>query len=146
MELPNDQSYERDDESHAEADDEVRSEPVLFLPFIERDLQRAHRDHQQTYADVVDAIKIVPVGFLVRRIFDQPVGEEQRQDAYWNVDVENPVPGVVVRDPAAERGSDRRRQYGNQAVEGKGEAAFRGLKRVGHDGLRHRLQSPPPTP
>src|SRR5580704_8668566 len=111
MELPNDQSNKRDDEGDGEGSDEVRSEPVLFLALIERNLQRAHGDDQQADTDIVDAVEIVPVSLLIRRIFYQPVGEEQGQDAYGNVDVENPMPGVVVCDPTAEGGSDRGRQH-----------------------------------
>ena len=116
MKLPNDQGNERDDKGNAKTDDKVRSKPVLFLALIERDLQCAHGDDQQTDADVVDAVKIVPVGLLVRGIFHQPIGEKKRQDAYRNVDVENPVPGIVIGDPSAESWPDGRRQHRNHPV------------------------------
>src|ERR1700691_3566582 len=124
MKLPNYQGDKGNDESVSKEDDEVRSKPVLFLTLIQRDLQRSHGNDQQADADVVDAVEIVPVRLLEGRIFNQPVGEEQRQDADRNVDVEDPVPGVIVGDPSAQGWPDGGRQHRDQSVQGKCEAAL----------------------
>ena len=58
-----------------------------------------------------------------------------------NVDVENPAPTVVVGDPSAQGGADRRRDDDGHAVHGKSHAAFRGRKRIGENGLLAGLQS-----
>ena len=58
-----------------------------------------------------------------------------------NVDEEDPAPGEVVGDPAAERGADGGREHGDEAVESEGLTALVRLERVGHDGLRHGLHA-----
>src|ERR1700722_2121495 len=141
VKFPNDQCDEGDDEGDGKRHNEVRSKPVLFLAFIERDLQRTHRDDQQANPDVVDAVEVLPIRLLERRIFYQPIGKEYGQNAYRNVDIENPMHGVVAREPSAEGRPNGRGQHRDQSVERKGEAALRRLERISHDGLRHRLQS-----
>ena len=67
--------------------------------------------------------------------------QNEGQNADRNVDEEDPAPGEVVGDPAAEGGSDGRREHGNEAVERKGLSALLRLKGVGHDGLGHGLHA-----
>ena len=69
------------------------------------------------------------------------IHQEQRQNADRQIDVEDPAPGVVVRDPAAQRRADGRRQHRGDAVKREGHAAFLRRESIGQNGLRHRLQS-----
>ena len=71
----------------------------------------------------------------LRRIFDHAVGEKERQQAERKVDEEDPVPVVVVGDPAAERGADGRSDDDGHAVEREGLAAFFDGEGVGEDRL-----------
>ena len=41
--------------THRQRDDEMRTEPVVFLALVEQDLKRAHAQRQQRDADVIDA-------------------------------------------------------------------------------------------
>ncbi len=70
-----------------------------------------------------------------RRIGDHAAREDQRQDADRDVDEENPAPGPVVGDPAAERRADGRRGDDGHAVEREGGGAFGGGERIDEDGL-----------
>ena len=76
-----------------------------------------------------------------RRIFHQAVRQEERQHADRQIDEEDPVPVVVVGDPAAERGADGGRHHDGHAVHREGHAAFFRRKRIGQDGLFGRLQT-----
>ena len=51
----NDQSSHTNDRQHRKYNDEVRSEPVVFLPFVEHDLQTADAHRQQPNAPEIDA-------------------------------------------------------------------------------------------
>ena len=53
--LPDHQRNEADRRDHRQRDDEVRAEPIVFLAFVEQDLQCADAQRQQRDADVVDA-------------------------------------------------------------------------------------------
>ena len=75
------------------------------------------------------------------RIFDHAGDQDEGQNADGNVDEEDPAPGEVVGDPAAEGGADGGREHGDEAVEGEGLAALLRLKGVGHDGLGHGLHA-----
>src|SRR6202023_211687 len=91
--------------------------------------------------DVVDSPEVGAVSLEVRRILNKAVYQKKRHDTDRDVDVEDPVPAVVVREPAANSRTNRGRQDGNETVKREGQSAFAGLERVGHDGLRHGLQS-----
>src|SRR5581483_7255559 len=67
--------------------------------------------------------------------------EEEGKNADRNIDEEDPAPGEVVGDPAAERGTNRGSEHGDQSIEREGLAALMRLKRVGHNGLGHRLHA-----
>jgi hypothetical protein len=59
-----------------------------------------------------------------RRIVDQARDQNERQNADRNIDEEDPAPGEVVGDPAAQRGADGGREHGDQAIERKGLPAL----------------------
>ena len=129
------------DEEDGEEADEVGSEPVVLLALVEHDLHAAHGDGEEGEAEVVHVAQLGWIGLDPRRIFDKTRDQNERQDADGDVDEEDPAPGVVVGNPAAESGADGWREHGDEAVEREGLAALVGLEGVGHDGLRHGLHA-----
>ncbi len=98
-ELADDEAGDTDDREHGQDHDEVRAEPVVLLALVEHDLQAANADRQQADAPVVDAA-LCSVA-KIRRIEDEHFGQDERDDADGDVDVEDPAPAVVVGEPAA---------------------------------------------
>src|SRR5665213_3857923 len=74
-------------------------------------------------------------------IFHQPEDKKERQDADGQVDIENPAPRIIVREPAAESRADCGCADRRDSVKSKCEPALLRWKRVGENGLRHGLQS-----
>ena len=87
---------------HGQGDDETRAEPVFFLAFVQHDLQRphAHRQHAKT-PKVGAQLTTAKVG----RIGNKEADHDQAGDADGEVDIEDPAPGIGVRNPPAERGA-----------------------------------------
>ena len=140
--LPEHQRNQADRRDGRQRDDEVRAEPVVFLALVEQDLKGADAQSQQRDADVVDA----DAG--ARRRAARYGGSSTMRNTRNSVstptgkiDVEDPAPGVIVGDPAAERGADGRRHDRGDAVQRKGQAALLRREGVGQNRLRHRLQS-----
>ena len=104
-------------------------------------MQAAHCEGQEGESEIVEIAYAGEVGLDPRRIVDEACDEHEGKDADGDIDEEDPAPGVVVGDEAAEGGSDGGCEDGDEAVEGKGLAAFLGFKGVGHDGLGHWLHS-----
>jgi hypothetical protein len=71
----------------------------------------------------------------VGRVGDEVVRQEERQDPDRHVDEEDPAPVVVVRDEAAERRADGRREDDRHSVHGERHSALRWRERVGQDRL-----------
>ena len=139
--LPHDQADHAADKQEREEADEAGGEPVVLFALVEHDLQAAHGDGEEAQAHVIHVAQLGAVGLDPRRIFDQAGDQNEGQNADGNVDEEDPAPGEVVGDPAAERGADGGREHGDQAVEGEGLAALLRLEGVGHDGLGHGLHA-----
>ena len=129
------------DKEEGEEADEAGGEPVVLFALVEHDLEAAHGDGEEAQAEVVHLAEAGAVGLDPGRIFDQAGDEDEGQDADGDVDEEDPAPGEVVGDPAAEGGADGGGEDGDEAVEGKGLAALLGLEGVGHDGLGHGLHT-----
>ena len=123
--------YRRD----GECDDEAGTEPVVFLALVEHDLQGADGDDEQSEAPIIDAFASLANFSEVGRVFDDAVGEIERQDADRNIEEEDPAPTVVVDDPAAHGGAKHRRHDDRDTVHGEGHAALLGWEGVGEDGL-----------
>ena len=139
--LPHDHRDQADDGDDREHDDEVRREPVVLLPLVERHLQRADAEREQPEPDVVELHAAARESFEIRRILEHVKDEEQRQRADGHVDEKDPTPRIVVGDPTAERRTNERREHGGDTVERKRDAACFGRKGVGENRLRHRLES-----
>ena len=122
--LPDEEADEAAHKEHRKEADKAGGEPVILFALVEHDLHAAHGDRQQRQANVIHVAQLRGVSFNPRRIFDEPAHENECQDADRNVDKENPAPGEVVRNPAAEGRSDRWRQHRDQAVKSKRLPAF----------------------
>ncbi len=120
---------------------EVRAEPIVALAFVENDLQCTEADGKQPESDVINAEIRAAAFFHVRRIGDQHIGEEQRDDSDGNIDEENPAPIEIVGNPAAQSGADRGRQNHGHAVNGERHAALFRRERVRENRLLARLES-----
>ncbi len=114
--------YRNTDAEHG--DDERRTEPVRFLTFIQNELEAGNAENDQRQADVVDPDPRSLFLFQPRRIFDDALGHEQRNQTDGQVDEKDPVPAIVVRDPAAECWPDRRCSYNGHAVHSERHAAL----------------------
>src|ERR1700719_1213679 len=104
----------------------MRSEPIVFLSFVEDDLQRTYAQGQERKSDEVEARELLPQARYVRRIVDQLIDQYECQNANRNVDIENPAPGVVVGNPAAQRWTNGRSADGRDPVQRKGKPALLG--------------------
>ena len=111
------------------------AEPVLLLALVEREFEQADADRYSGQAGEVDRVAALHAGFDLRWVFDHLVGEVERNQANGDVDEEDPVPVVVVGDPAAEGGADGGRDDDSHAVDGEGLAAFFDGEGVGENGL-----------
>ena len=140
-ELAPDEKRESDDCGDEEGDDEAGAEPVVFLAFVEHDLEGADGDDEQAEAPVVDAFAALADFGEVGRVFDEAVGEIERDDADGDVEEEDPAPGVVVDDPAADGGAEDGRDDDGDSVDGEGHAAFLRWEGVGEDGLLAGLEA-----
>ena len=135
------QGSRRDDRQYH---DEVRFEPVFALAFIQDNLQRAQAHRHQAEPDVIDFRFRKLLALHEGRVLDQARGQDQGKNADGNIQEEDPAPGEVVGDPAAQSGADGRRQHHREAIDREGHAAFCGRKRIRQDGLFAGLQAAAP--
>src|SRR5271169_434076 len=84
-----------------------RLEPILELAAVEQHLQRADRDAERGKAEKIEALALGLTGLV-----NENKDAEEGNDADRQVDVEHPAPVVIVRQPAAERGSGDRSDHG----------------------------------
>ena len=126
---------------NAEEADEGGGEPSVLFALVEHNLQAAHGQGEEGQSHVVHVAQARRIGLDPRRIVNEAGDEDEGQDADGNVDEENPAPGEIVSDIAAERGADGGSEHGDQAVEREGLPALVGLKGISHDGLRHGLHA-----
>ena len=78
---------------------------------------------------------LAALAFEHLRLVHQPVHQEEREDAERHVDEKNPVPGIVVGDPAADRRADGRRHDHGDAVDGEGLRTLPRREGIGQHGL-----------
>jgi hypothetical protein len=122
--LPDAEGDHAEDKEEGEEADEARGEPVVLLAFVEHDLQAAHGYCEKREADIIHIAQARGVCFDPRRIFDEACNQKKGHYADRNVDEEDPAPGKVVGDPAAQCWTDGWREHGDKAVEGEGLAAL----------------------
>src|SRR5580692_6966274 len=116
------------------------AKPVILLPLVEHDLESAYSQCEQRKSDVVELDRAFAAKKL-RRIFDQPIDKQQRQQPYRQIDQKDPAPGRNIREPAAECWSNRRRTHSRNSIDRKGQAALLRWKSIRQNRLRHGLQA-----
>ena len=108
--------------------DEVGAEPVQVFAAVGYQFHAAQGQRDQGGADIVEGRR----GFFLARhhggIFDVVHDAEHGEDADGDVDEEDEVPGVVVRQPAADHGADDRGDDGGDGGEGESGLRFSGGK------------------
>jgi len=132
---------ESDDGDDAEGDDEARTEPVVFLALVEHDLEGSDGDDEEAESPVIDAFFALANFGEVGRVFNEAVGEDERDDSDRDVEEEDPAPGIVVDDPAADSGAEDGCGNDSDSVHGEGHAAFLRREGVGEDGLLAGLEA-----
>src|SRR5258708_36010254 len=75
------------------------AEPIIFLAFIEDDLQAAQPHREQSQADAVEFSRMSL--FHVRRVLHITRNHKYRENAHGKIDVKRPPPAVSVSEPAA---------------------------------------------
>src|SRR5207253_587044 len=145
-ELPNHRADNGDAGNYRKGENEVGLQPVVALSLVENHLKAAQPYSHQRQPDVVDFDSRIALLSEFRRIFDKAIGEEQRDDRYWNVDEENPAPIVVIGDPATECGADCGRQHHGHAIDRESHATFPWFESVGEDCLFAGSQSAATNP
>ena len=138
-ELANDEGEESDDAAEGFDANIARGEPILALSGVEKNLERAEAEGEQADADEVYAgVALAPdVGGIV----DEARHHHEREDAHGNVEVENPAPGVIVGDPAAEGRADDGCDDDSEGIGGHRLAVFLLGKALEEDGLGEGLES-----
>ncbi len=127
---------ERERADHGVGDDLGRAEPVEALAALEHGLQRADADREQPQADPVhpaDALRVA-------RVAQVGQGQQQRDDAEGDVDVEDPRPREHVGDVAAEGGPERGADHDADAEDRHRGAVLAGREHFVEHRLRGREQ------
>ena len=106
-EFPNQKDEQSDGRHDGERHDLPGLEPVEILALVEQDLQRPHPNDEKRQAHLVD--RHLDGGRLTLAIDDPR--RESRAETHRHIDVEDPRPGDVVGDPAAEQRPDHRRHH-----------------------------------
>ncbi len=118
---------------HGEHSDVGGLEPVRPLPAVEHELERAEADHHQDQTLPVDRGGLARIG----GVEEEGARHEESHHADGQVHVEDPAPGPVVADPAAQRGAEDGGHHDAHAPDGHGEAALAEREDLPHGGLRH---------
>src|SRR4029077_13908556 len=117
----------------------LRSEPVVLLPSVEHQLQGAHPKDEQGHTNIVNSHPRPRRTLCPRWVFDKAKDQEQCQNTHWQVNEENPSPGVVICDPAAKSRTNRWRYDRRDAIECESQTTLLGRKSICQDRLGHRL-------
>ena len=137
--FPRHERQERKPGDDRAQEDEARIEPVVLLPLVEHDFEKAEPQRDQNETNPVDAKSAAPqcetLPDQCPRLVDERGDERERKRSNRDIDEEDPVPGRIVGDVAADRRSERRRDDDGDAVSRESLRALRGWKRVGE----HRL-------
>src|ERR1700680_165153 len=104
-------------------------EPILRLTAIEHNLEACKAQSHEYDPETINLkFSILPrsLDFAreLRRVGDQPAGQNQRQNPYGNIDKEDPTPAPVVRNPTAERRPDHRCGHNGHAIQSKCRGPF----------------------
>src|SRR5216684_215947 len=129
-----------DKRDRKEQNNKVALEPILRLAAIEDNFQaRKAEGHEKN----PEAINPKPAAFPgsfdftgeLRRVRNEPVRQDQRQDPDGNIDKEDPPPTPVVGDPTTERRADHGGSHDGHAVESESRRPLLRRERVHENGL-----------
>ena len=136
--FPRHKRDKRDDRNHRERANKIGIEPVVILSLVQDRLQRAQPNRQDEEAKGVNAPRFdAPDVFRVKNeLLDHPQGNQTARD----VDVKNPAPGIILREPAAQNRPQHGREHHACHIGRHGQAAFGRRKTLHQNGLRDRLQ------
>ena len=138
-ELANDKSNESEYAEEGENANLRAGEPVVPLAGVEDDLQRAETEGEESDTPEVNAAGAVLAD--VGRVMDKRAHHDHRDHADWQVEVEDPAPGVVVGDPSAERRAEDGRQDDTESEGSHRGAVLLGWKGFEEDGLGEGLEA-----
>ena len=114
-------------------------ERILFLAFVQHDLERCHPDDQRGQSP---GIHVALGAANVVRIVQKRLEHQDGDHSHRQVDVEDPAPREVVSQPTAHHRSQDGRHNHAQRPDGHGAAVLPGRKRLQQHRLRQRLQRP----
>jgi hypothetical protein len=103
--------------------------------FVEGELEQTNADGDGGEAEEVNGVAAAGASDDLRWIFDHAIGEIEGDQTEGKVDEEDPVPVVIVGNPAAEGGTDGGGHDYGHAVESEGLAALFDGEGIGEDGL-----------
>ena len=72
--------------------DEMRTEPIIFLPLVQNHLKRTHSQREHGYSDVVNPDTPALYATEERRIFDQDVRQIKGKKDHGQRDEKYPAP------------------------------------------------------
>src|SRR5882724_1302924 len=140
--LPENRRDQSHQHQHRENLDESARQPVLALPLVQNNLHAAKPQADQSDSDIIHAEPFAHFRLLhVRWIADQHRRQEQRNYSHRDVDVENPSPRKIVRNPAAQPWPNRRRHNHRDPVHRERHPPLFQRKRVVQNRLLARLQT-----
>ena len=139
--LADDEAEHSDHGHHREGHDQGGVEPVLVLAAVEDELETTEPHHHEHEPERVDAPRLLEIG----RVEEEGADHDEAEEADGQVDVEDPAPGPVVRDPPAQRRPEDGPHHDADAPDGHGEAALAHREDLPQDGLGQRDQGPAPN-
>ena len=113
--------------------DLARGEPIELLAAVEEDLQRGDGDAQRREAEPVELGR----GVLLR-LDDEHADADEGERADRHVDIEDPAPGDVVGQPAADHRAEHRPDHDGDAEQRHRRAALLDVVHVEQEALRKR--------
>ena len=126
---------------HKEPSNKVGLEPVIALALVQHHLQASQPQGNKAQADVIDPGLAEFAAVQIRGVLDEAGSQQQRHDAYRDIDEENPAPGEIVGDPASQRRTDGRRHDHGDPIDGERHSSLGGQKCIGQDRLLAGLQA-----
>src|SRR6185312_762271 len=111
--LAPDEQHQANRSDRSEAQDEPGLEPLVALALFQHELQRAQSRDEQSESQEIDLSLFANE---IWRILNEARDEDEIENPDREIDVEDPRPRVIIREPAAERGSERRREHDAESV------------------------------
>src|SRR6185312_14344332 len=134
----NNERDKRDDEDEERPTNPCGSKPIVFLSFVEDDLQASDPHRKQAKPD---SVELAGLGVLdVRRIMDEAADHVDGQNPDRDVDVKGITPAISVGKPTAEGGADNRSHYYSEGKNRHGHTAFARWEAFQQNCLRKRLE------